>query len=268
MDVAAPARAPRLALEDVAFAYGRTPVLGGVSLHVAPGERVALLGRNGAGKSTLLRVASGYLTAQRGRVLLDGQDLRALPRRVAARRVGGTAAGESAELPFRVREAVALGRHPWRGAFGPPSAADDDAVQAALAAADLVPLAERVLPSLSSGERQRVALARALAQQADLLLLDEPTAHLDLGHQTRLLNVVSAAAARGTAVLAALHDLNVAAAWADRLVLLHRGRVLAAGPPDHVLTPDLVRAAFDAEVVRVQVAGRAAPLVLPAGGRP
>lgn len=259
---------PRLHLDQVHFAFGAREVLHGVSLSVAAGECLAVLGPNGAGKSTLLRVASGYLAPSAGSVRLDGEDLARLPRRAAARRIAGVSAHESFELPFRVREAVLLGRLPWRGAFGALSPSDEAAVEAALAAADLTALAERVLPSLSSGERQRVALARALVQRPDVLLLDEPTAHLDLGQQVRTLDVVRAESrARGVAVLAVLHDVNLAGGWADRIALLDGGRLVEEGAPARVLSGNLLAEVFGAAIDRVEVPGRAAPLIVPRGER-
>lgn len=255
-----------LDLEAVRFAYGAHEVLRGVSCRLGRGERVALLGPNGAGKSTLLKVAAGSLVPQGGEVRLEGTPLARLPRALAARRIGGVAASESAEFPLRVRESVALGRHPWRAAFGPPRAQDEAAVDAALAACDLVALAGRPVPALSSGERQRVALARALAQEADVLLLDEPTAHLDLGHQQRLLAAVGREArTRGVAVLAALHDINLAAAWADRVLLLVDGRVEGDGLPGEVLTAARVEAAFGAPVHVLAHPEGGGPLLVPRG---
>jgi iron complex transport system ATP-binding protein len=249
-----------LGLEAVRFAYGPHEVLRGVTLALGAGEKVALLGPNGAGKSTLLKVASGFLVPSAGTVRLGGRDLAGVPRREAARRVAGVAADEAHDFPFRVRESVALGRHAWRAAFGPPSAADAAEVERALETCDLVGLADRPLPSLSSGERQRVALARALAQAPEVLLLDEPTAHLDLGHQLRVLDAVDdVARSRGTAVLAALHDVNLAAAWADRVVLLVAGEVAAQGAPGEVLRAERLEAAFGAPVH---------VLAHPDGGRP
>jgi iron complex transport system ATP-binding protein len=262
----------RLSLEDVRFAYGTSAgaadALAGVSLALRSGERVAVIGPNGAGKSTLLRVASGLLPPSSGRVLLDGADLARLPRAVAARRLAGVAAEEAHDFPFRVRESVALGRHAWRGAFAPPSATDEERVVHALAGTALTELAERPVASLSSGERQRVALARALAQDADVLLLDEPTAHLDLGHQTRLLALVGRhVAARGGAALAALHDVNLAAAWADRLVLLVAGRIVGEGTARDVLTEAALERAFGAPVRVVEHPDRDLPLVVPRSAR-
>ncbi|MFM8979503.1 MAG: ABC transporter ATP-binding protein [Planctomycetia bacterium] len=255
-----------LALDGVCFAYGAHEVLRGVSCRLGRGERVALLGPNGAGKSTLLKVAAGSLLPQSGTVLLEGTPLARLPRALAAQCIGGVAAAEAAEFPFLVRESVALGRHPWRSAFGPPRAQDEAAVEAALEACDLRALAGRPVPSLSSGERQRVALARALAQQADVLLLDEPTAHLDLGHQQRLLAAVGReASTRGVAVLAALHDVNLAAAWADRVLLLVDGRLVGDGTPGEVLTAARVEAAFGAPVHVLAHPDGGGPLLVPRG---
>jgi iron complex transport system ATP-binding protein len=254
----------QLGFEAVHFAYGDHDVLTDVSFEVGPGERVAILGPNGAGKSTLLRLASGYLVPTGGHVWLDGWDVATLPRREAGRRIGGVAADEAHEFPFTVREAVALGRHPWRGAFAPPSVTDEARVEDALASADLAGLAARPLPSLSSGERQRVALARCLAQDAEVLLLDEPTAHLDLGHQVRLLALVAQHVERGRkSALAVLHDLNLAAGWADRVVLLVEGRVVADGPPGEVLDAARVSAAFGAPVTVLEHPDAAVPLLVP-----
>jgi iron complex transport system ATP-binding protein len=258
----------RLRLEAVRHAYGAHVALDAVDLEVAPGEFVALVGPNGAGKSTLLRVAAGLLRPSSGRVLLDGADLRTLDRRLLARRIGGVAAQEDAVFPFTVRETVALGRHPWRGRFAPLSDEDRRAVEAALEATRLEALASRPLPSLSTGERQRAALARMLAQDPGVLLLDEPTAHLDLGHRLRILAVLRAQAARGKAVLAALHDLSTAAMGADRLVCLVAGRVVASGAPADVLTPARIREAFGAEVSVIPHPRTGAPVVAPFAERP
>jgi iron complex transport system ATP-binding protein len=237
-----------LTLEEVRYAYGGREALAGVSLQVAAGEVVALVGPNGAGKSTLLRVAAGLLTPSTGRVMLEGEDLRKVPRRLLARRVGGVSATEEAQFPFTVRESVALGRHPWRSTFGPMSADDARRVEDALAATGLTALADRPVPALSTGERQRVAVARCLAQDARLWLLDEPTAHLDLGHHQRVLALLRQAATdAGKGILAALHDLNAASSVADRVVLLCRGEVLAEGAPRDVLTPARVAEAFEAQ---------------------
>lgn len=253
-----------LAFRQVRFAYAGPPVVDGVDLEVEREEIVAVVGPNGAGKSTLLRLASGLLAPDAGEVLLDGQPVRSLPRLLAARRIAGVTAETAARFPYTVRDTVALGRHPWRGAFGKPTADDEAAIDAALRAAELTELADRPLPSLSSGERQRAALARCLVQGGDLVLLDEPTAHLDLGHRTRMLDVLRARALEsGRAVLAVLHDLNLAAVFADRIVLLTAGRVAADGPPREVLTATRIRGAFGAHVTVLDHPETGAPVVVP-----
>lgn len=240
----------RLVVQDLTFAYPRRPpVLREVSLEVLAGETVALVGPNGAGKSTLLGLAAGRLVPDRGRVRLDGDEVHRLDRRAAARRIAGQAAAEDPTFPFTVRETLELGRHPWRGAFGPLSAEDAARVRDALGRTELEGLADRPLAHLSSGERQRAALGRCLVQEGDLVLLDEPTSHLDLGHRQRLLGTFALRAReRGQALLLALHDLNLAAVFADRIVLLVEGEVVADGPPADVLTRERIEAAFDARV--------------------
>ena len=213
----------------------------GFSLRVAAGEQVALLGANGAGKSTLVRALAGVLRPLEGRVLLAGQDVATLSARAVARQVAWVPQ-EAAVPELTVREAVALGRYAWRGRSERHGGLEDgEAVALALAATRLEALAHRRLPTLSGGERQRVALARALAQRPQVLLLDEPTAHLDLGHREALLDVVRAT---GLAVVAVLHDPSLAALYFPRLVLLANGRIEADGPPEKVLRDEHLRAAF------------------------
>ena len=220
----------------------------------APARSVtALVGPNGAGKSTLLRA---IVQAVPGTMLLDGTDLVAMPRRERARRVA-IVEQESPALPgMSVRDVVELGRLPHRGLFG---ADDSDAVDEALLRSGASALSERVVDTLSGGERQRVNLARALAQEPRLLLLDEPTNHLDVGAQLRTLALLRSLASSGMTVLAAMHDLSLAASHADRVVVLAGGRVRAAGAPRDVLTPALI-----AEVWGV----RADVLVHPRTGAP
>ncbi|MFV1960051.1 MAG: ABC transporter ATP-binding protein, partial [Planctomycetota bacterium] len=209
---------PLLEIQDVHHAYpGGRDVLAGVSLSVEAGETVAVIGPNGAGKSTLLRLVSGWLRPTAGRILVAGEDVHGMARRRAARLSSGVAADEGAPFPYTVRETVALGRHPWRGTFGQEDPADAVRIDAAIGTVGLAALAARPLTSLSSGERQRAAIARCLAQEGRLVLLDEPTAHLDLGHRLRMLALFRDRARHaGQAVLAVLHDLNLAAVVADR----------------------------------------------------
>ncbi|WP_291813985.1 heme ABC transporter ATP-binding protein [Cellulomonas sp.] len=231
-----------LRAEGVRVAYGAHTVLDGVDLEVAAGEVVALVGPNGAGKSTLLSVLGGDPRPDAGRVLLDGVELQAQDLRRLARRRAVMLQETRLSFPFRVEEVVHMGRHPWRGT--PQEDGDDAVVAAAMSDADVVHLAARTFPTLSGGEKARTSFARTLAQQAPVLLLDEPTAALDVRHQEALLARVRHAAQEGAAVVVVLHDLTLAAAWADRVVVLADGRVRADGAPADVLTSDLLSAVY------------------------
>lgn len=228
---------------------GRREVLRGVDLALEPGELVALLGTNGSGKTTLLRCLAGTLAPSGGQVLFDGRPVAGWRRDALARRVA--VLPQQLDLPggFRVAELVAMGRAPHaRRLFG-STAEDERAIERALRDADATELADRWLEELSGGERQRLLVAMALAQEPDLLLLDEPTLHLDLAHQLALLGAIRRLRdQRGLTVLAVLHDLNLAAAFAPRVTILDGGRVAADGPPAEVLTPELVRRVFGVPV--------------------
>ena len=242
-----------LAAESVCFAYGSRQVLDGVSLTVAPGRLLGLVGPNGAGKSTLLGCLAGARRPTAGCVTLDGVDLRRLPAAARARRLGVVPQSLVPVFPVSVAHYVGLGRYvhePW---FGGPREADALAVEAALTQVGVAHLAERPVDALSGGEWRRVLIAQALAQQPDLLLLDEPVQQLDLLHQLQVMELVRAFAQRpGAGAVVVLHDLSLAARSCDTLVLLHQGRILAAGPPDAVLTPDLLRTAYEVEAAVVR----------------
>ncbi len=248
-----------LQVEGLTLSLGGREVVREVSLDVAPGSVVALVGPNGAGKSTLLRGVAGVLPAHRGRVHLDGEDLLAMRGRARARLLALVEQEVRTEFAVTVRQAVELGRTPHRSLWGLNAVGDTDAVAEALKRADAEQFADRVVGDLSGGEQQRVHLARALAQEPRLLLLDEPTNHLDVRAQLHTLGLLRELAAGGVAVLAALHDLNLAASFCDRVVVLADGRVQAAGPVAEVLTADLV-----GEVYGVQ----ATVLPHPRTGRP
>lgn len=225
------------------FAYGDRTVLDGVDLEVARGRLVGLLGPNGTGKSTLLRCTGGIARPAAGRFELDGVDLHDLGGRARARLMAYVP--QSAHHPFAisVEGSVLLGRTPHLRVR--PSPADRAVVAAALRQLGLEDLAHRPVTQLSGGQAQRVLVARALAQQPAVLLLDEPTSALDLRHQVEVLELLRRAVARdGIAGLVAIHDLNLAARYCDELVLLHDGRVLAAGPPADVVRAELVEAAY------------------------
>ena len=248
-----------LRLADVRWAPEGSPVLDGISADAPGGRLTGVLGPNGAGKSSLLRVVAGVLAPDAGTALLDGTDLLALPRRERARHVALVEQEAAAVWPLTVREAVHLGRTPHLTRWGGLTAHDHATVDAALDAAGVGALAERRLTTLSGGERQRAHLARALAQEPRVLLLDEPTNHLDVRARLELLALLRRLVAVDVTVLAALHDLNLAAAACDHVVVLDAGRVVAEGPVDEVLVPEVIEPVYG---VRCHV------LSHPATGRP
>ncbi len=253
-----------LAVESVSFAYA-APVLAGVSLATRPGEVVAILGANGAGKSTLLKLCARLLTPASGRISWAGRDLAPLSPSAVARQLAYCAQGADPPSALTVEQSVRLGRLPFRPWYRPLGADDRAAVGAALESLGLADFRHRPVSELSGGEAQRVRLARALAQQPRCLMLDEPTAHLDPRYQQQLLNAVRRLAERdGVAVVLTLHDLNLASVWADRLVLLANGRVVANGAPGEVLTAANLRAAYEVELaVAPHPATGAACVVVP-----
>ena len=224
-----------LEADDLVVARGRATILHGVSLALHPGEAVALVGPNAAGKSTLIRTLAGLLIPVSGVVRLDGKPLSRWSRSALGRASALVTPEEGAPVPMTVRERVALGRYPHRGPFRPLTAEDDATIADALGQTGITHLAHRPLSTLSSGERQLAALARSLAQRPRLLLLDEPAAHLDIGHQLQLFRILDHVRAAGVTVLAVVHDLQRAAAWAHRMLLLEEGRLAAEGPPASVL---------------------------------
>ncbi|HKC11472.1 MAG TPA: ABC transporter ATP-binding protein, partial [Vicinamibacteria bacterium] len=225
----------RLEARDLSVGRGSRQVLHGVSLALGAGESLALVGPNAAGKSTLVRTLAGLLPPSGGVVELNGRPLRAWARDALARHVALVTPEEEGPPALTVEDRVALGRYPHRGPFLPLTAGDRAAVTRALERTGIAPLARRRLGTLSAGERQLAALARGLAQEPEVLLLDEPSAHLDIGHQLALFRVLEEARARGLAVLAVVHDLQRAAAWAGRMALLCGGRIEAEGSPVEVL---------------------------------
>jgi len=245
----------RLQASGVSFTYDRRGsgfrVLDNVSLTVARGAIVGLLGPNGSGKTTLLRLLSGTLTPNRGDVTLDGKSLRTLTRSQLARRIAVVPQETHSAFDFTVLEIVLMGRYPHLGAFELEGANDVAIARDALAATGTAPLESRPFATLSGGEKQRVVIASALAQASDVLLLDEPTASLDLGFQLEIVRLLARLnRERGTTLVVSTHDLNLAAALCGEIVLLKAGRVLARGATDAAITASNVRALYgvDAEV--------------------
>ncbi len=255
-----------LAVRNVHVRVGRSRLLTDVSLSVASGEVVAIVGPNGAGKSTLLKAMCGDVLPTRGEVTLNGRRLRAWHRRERARVMAVLPQESTLAFPFTVLEVVMMGRTPHGGAG---DRRDQAIARAALEAAGMSAFEQRIYPTLSGGERQRVHVARVLAQVweepgngARYLLLDEPTASLDLAYQHHTLETFRQFAARGAGVLAVLHDLNLAAQFADHIVVLRDGHQLASGCPHTVLTPGVIQAAFAFPATVMPHPSRACPLVV------
>jgi iron complex transport system ATP-binding protein len=255
-----------LAVEGVTLGYGDRIVADGIDLVVPPGRVTAIVGANACGKSTLLRAMARLLAPRAGRVVLDGKDLHRLPTRQVARTLGLLPQSPLAPEGLVVADLVARGRHPHQGFLTRWTTADEEAVAEALRLTDIAGLADRPVDELSGGQRQRAWIAMALAQQTDVLLLDEPTTFLDITHQVEVLDLLTDLnRERGTTVVMVLHDLHLAARYADHLVTVAGGRVHASGAPAEVLTADVVREVFglDCRVVPDPVSG--APMVLPIG---
>jgi iron complex transport system ATP-binding protein len=251
--------------QNLTYRVGTKALLQPVSGGARPGEFVAVVGANGAGKSTLLRLLSGDLRPSGGQLKFEGQPLADwLPARLAQRRAVLTQQHTLA-LAFPVRELVLMGRYPHFG--GQPTAHDHYITEAALATVGIAHLAHRPYPTLSGGEQQRAQLARVLAQvweaENGFLLLDEPLTGLDLHHQHHTLDVAKDLTLRGFGVIAVLHDLNLAAQYADQMLLLRQGQLLVSGPPAEVLTPDYIQAGFQLEVELLDHPGLNHPLIVP-----
>ncbi|HWM06150.1 MAG TPA: ABC transporter ATP-binding protein [Actinophytocola sp.] len=259
---------PRLHAQDLQLAYGENVVVDGLDFAVLDGTVTAVIGPNGCGKSTLLRALGRLLPARRGHVLLDGKRIDRTPTREVARVLGVLPQAPTAPEGLTVADLVARGRHPHQAWYRQWSSDDEGAVAQALSWTGMAEFAERAVDTLSGGQRQRVWISMVLAQGTDVILLDEPTTFLDLAHQVDVLDLVERLHTEaGRTVVMVLHDLNLAARYAQRLVAMKDGAIVAEGPPQQVLTSDMLREVFDldAQVVTDPVSGT--PLVVPVGRR-
>jgi iron complex transport system ATP-binding protein len=257
-----------LHVDGVSFAYSDSPILHNIGVSIGAGEMVGLLGPNGSGKTTLIKLASGILRPGEGDIWLNGSRLATLKRRTIARSIAVMPQQFHVPFAFTVGEVVMLGRVPFIRPLSGETRADRQAAAAALTQVGITDLEHRRFDELSGGERQKVVLAMALAQQPQVLLLDEPTVHLDIAHQVEILRLVRGLnRERGLTVLAAMHDLNLAALYFDRLVLLKDGNVMADGTPEDVITEETVGEVFAAPVTvgRHPVTGGPHVVVMPAG---
>ncbi len=253
-----------LQAQDLTFAYNGSPVLQHVSLDLQPGRLVGVVGPNGAGKSTLVRLLSGLLPPGAGKVTLDGRPIGAWKRRDLARRLAVVPQAPNLPEMFTAAEVVLLGRTPHLGILGNESAHDREVARRAMERTETWHLANRPIGTLSGGEKQRVVVARALAQEPAVLLLDEPTTHLDVNHQIGLISLIKhLVAADNLAALAILHDLNLASLYCDELILLVDGQVRACGSPQQVLTDARIAQAYGTDVLVMPHPRTGRPLVFP-----
>ncbi len=239
-----------LSVRNITAGYDEHIVVEHVSFDVASGEFVGLIGPNGCGKTTLLRVISGVLPAKSGSVLVQGVPLEKLGRRQLARIMACLSQDLTLDLAFTVREITLMGRSPHLATFGRETQQDCEITERSMALADVSGLADRLVTEISGGERQRALIAMCLAQEPQVFLLDEPTSHLDIGHQLAILDLIRDLNRQtGMTVVAVFHDLNLASEYCDRLVVLHQGQVEALGPPDAVLTANMVSRVYGANVL-------------------
>ncbi|MFD6099409.1 ABC transporter ATP-binding protein [Nocardiopsis flavescens] len=255
-----------LLVEDLTLGYQDRVVVESLALEVPPGAVTVIVGANACGKSTLLKAMSRLLSPRGGHVLLDGERVHKMPSKEVARTLGLLPQSPIAPEGIAVSDLVGRGRHPHQGMFSRWTREDDEAVAAALVATGTLELADRPVDELSGGQRQRVWIAMALAQRTDLLLLDEPTTFLDVSHQVEVLDLLTDLnRSMGTTIVMVLHDLNLAARYADHLIALADGGLHAAGTPEQVLTPETVEAVFGlrSRIITDPVSGR--PLMLPIG---
>jgi iron complex transport system ATP-binding protein len=238
----------KLRFEDVSFGYEGRPVVEHLGFGVRAGELVGVIGPNGAGKSTVVRLALGLVRPSSGRIFLDGQPIERLGRRAFAKKVAAVMQEEALEFPFTVLEVVLMGRTAHLGPLGFERAEDLAAAREAMAETGVESLGARPLDALSGGERKRVLLARAFAQRPELIILDEPAAALDIHHQIAIFDLLADKRHNGVAVMVVVHDLNLAAAYCDRLLLLQSGAPAVLGTVEEILTYRRVREVFGVEV--------------------
>jgi iron complex transport system ATP-binding protein len=256
----------QLTANAVTLAYGDRPVVESLDLTVAPGRITAIVGANGCGKSTLLRALSRLVTPRSGTVTLDGDELHRRRAKDVARVLGLLPQNPIAPEGIAVADLVGRGRHPHQRPLSPWTRHDHEAVARALEATETLDLADRSVDELSGGQRQRVWIAMALAQETDILLLDEPTSFLDVAHQIEVLDLLTDLNhALGTTIVMVLHDLNLAARYADELIAMREGRIHASGPAEQVITSELVRDVFGLECHVMVDPLSGAPLILPCG---
>jgi iron complex transport system ATP-binding protein len=255
-----------LSAEALTLAYGDQTIVQGMDLQIPPGRITAIVGANGCGKSTLLRALARLMAPRSGQVILDGEALHGRPTKEVARIMGLLPQGPVAPEGIAVADLVGRGRHPHQKLLERWSQHDYDVVAQSLEATGIADLADRAVDELSGGQRQRVWIAMALAQETDILLLDEPTTFLDVAHQIEVLDLLTDLnRERGTTIVMVLHDMNLAARYADHMFALRAGRLVADGPPHEVVTSELIRDVFDLDALVMPDPLSGTPIILPRG---
>ena len=255
-----------LQIEKITLDYGQQPVIKDLSFQFHPGELLGLVGPNGCGKTSIIKALSRVLSPSSGRILLDGKEITAIPRNTLARFIGVVPQNPYLPETFTVFEVVILGRNPYLGLFSGETARDIAVVRQAMERADISHLAKRRIGELSGGEKQRVTIARVLAQEPQVILLDEPTANLDISQQLDILDLIAGMCGeKNIAGLIAIHDLNIAAQYCTRILMLKNGQIHAEGTPQEVITAENVREVFAAETTIYPHPENNLPVVLPHG---
>ncbi|MBP6685748.1 MAG: ABC transporter ATP-binding protein [Leucobacter sp.] len=257
-----------LVAQSLSLGYGARTIVEGLELSLPPGGFTVIIGPNGCGKSTLLRALSRMLKPSAGSVTLDGEDLAGIRTKQVARRISTLAQAPATPTAISVADLVARGRNPYQSLLQQWSAADEAAVASALAEVEMTEHRERLVEELSGGQRQRAWIAMALAQETPILLLDEPTTYLDISHQIDVLDLCSRLHNGGRTLVAVLHDLNLAARYATHIVAMRDGAILAQGPPESLITAELLREVFDLEALVIPDPETGRPLIVPRDTRP
>jgi iron complex transport system ATP-binding protein len=257
----------KLEIENITLDYGQRPVIRDISFRLRPGELLGLVGPNGCGKTSVIKSLSRILTPGSGRILLDGNELSAIPRNTLARLIGVIPQNPSLPETFTVFEVVILGRNPHLGLLSAETARDMAIVWQAMERTGITQLAKRRIGELSGGEKQRVTIARVLAQQPQIILMDEPTANLDISQQMDILNLITGMCReKNTAGMIAIHDLNIAAQYCTSIIMLKNGQIYAEGVPCQVITAENVREVFGADTTIYHHPENNLPMVLPNAG--
>ncbi len=246
---------------DIRFSYNEKEVIKGISFSLAQKEFLGIIGPNGSGKSTLLKTLAGIVRVKQGTILILEQDMLTMDRKMLAQRIAFVPQETHFALDFSVEDIALMGRFPYLHAFQREEKKDLEAVEHALAYVDVMQFRKRPVNSLSSGERQRVVLARALAQQPEILLLDEPTSHLDLHHQHRIMELLTQLNAEGMSIIIINHDLNLASLYCQRLILMHEGCIYADGPPKTLINKETLRCVYRTDVNIIQHPFKDAPQI-------